>query len=340
VHESRHDFYLLPNEASTGFLPFYDTPLRPTANHRSRDDNPATWPKANEISLFAEVVGIDDNTDCNRFNIVATRAIFFPFDLFGSAGAKAGAELLADAFQELLADNKRERIATRARAYANKVRFEEYAFETLADYQDWRSQARTRIRQVIQHNEFLLWVTGNHLGALPVYDELPNETLVVQLDAHLDIYNLSDCTMELSHGNFLLHAAKPLPAIVNLGHRELLLRPEYIHKYYQAAFSAAEITLDGAGVLAKLRGLCEPTTRVIVDLDCDVFDPAYFPATPQARPFGLDPLFCLRVLDAVGSERLAGLAISEFDPARDQHDRCLETLMWLIEYVFLMKYER
>jgi agmatinase len=293
----------------------------------------------NEFSLRAVVAGVDDYTDCNRFNLVTTRAIFFPFDLFGSAGAKAGAELLADAFQELLADNKREKIATRARAYANKVRFEEYAFETLADYEDWRSQARTRIRQVFQHGEFLLWVTGNHLGALPLYDELPRDALVVQLDAHLDIYNLSDCTTELSHGNFLLHAERPLPAIVNLGHRELLLRPEYIHKHYQAAFSAAELTLDGAGVLAKLRPLCESAPRVFLDLDCDVFDPAYFPATSQARPFGLDPLFFLRVLDAIGAERLAGLAVSEFDPARDQHDRCLETLMWLIEYVLLLKYE-
>lgn len=268
-----------------------------------------------------------------------TRAIFFPFDLFGSAGAKAGAELLADAFQELLADNKRERIATRARAYANKVRFEEYAFETIADYQDWRSQARSRLRQVIGHNEFLLWITGNHLGALPLYDELPPDALVVQLDAHLDIYNLSDCTTELSHGNFLLHADRPLPRIVNLGHRELLLRPEYIAKHYEAAFSTAAMALDADGVLAKLREACAAAPRVFLDLDCDVFDPAHFPATSQARPFGLDPLCCLRVLDAIGVERLAGFAISEFDPARDRHDRCLETLMWLIEYVLLLKYE-
>src|SRR6266513_1487566 len=47
---------------------------------------------------------------------VKTSAIFFPFDLFGSAGAGAGAELLAEAFQEMLADNRRERVPTRARA--------------------------------------------------------------------------------------------------------------------------------------------------------------------------------------------------------------------------------
>jgi len=271
---------------------------------------------------------------------VTTRAIFFPFDLFGNAGTKAGAELLADAFQELLADNKRERIATRARAYANKVRFEEYSFETLADYQDWRGQGRTRVRQLLKQDEFLLWVTGNHLGALPIYDELPRDTLILQLDAHLDIYHLSDCTTELSHGNFLLHAEKPLPMVVNVGHRELLLRPEYIQKFYHANFSASALSMDSVSVLGKLRALCESVERVFLDLDCDVFDPAYFPAVAQPRPFGLNPLFVVQLLDAIGIERLSGFAISEFDPARDANDRCLETLMWLIEYVLLAKYEK
>ena len=271
---------------------------------------------------------------------MTTRAIFFPFDLFGSGGAKAGAELLADAFQEMLADNKRERIATRARAYAGKVRLEETAFETLADYQDWRNRARERVRQVFRQDEFLLWVSGNHLGALPIYDELPGDTLVVQLDAHLDIYNLSDCTSELSHGNFLLHAEKPLPRIVNVGHRELLLREEYVKKFYHECFPAVDVAKDSANVLGKLREMSAAAQRVVVDLDCDVFDPAYFPAVAQARPLGLNPLFLPCLFDAIGAERLAGLAISEFDPARDTGDRCLETLMWLIEYLLLFKYEK
>jgi arginase family enzyme len=271
--------------------------------------------------------------------IVITRAIFFPFDLFGSGGAGAGAELLADAFQESLADNKRERVATRARAYAGKVRCEEFTFATLADYQHWRDQAKARLRQVFKQDEFLLWAAGNHLGVLPMYDELPADALVLQLDAHLDIYNLSDCTAELSHGNFLLHAEKPLPRIVNIGHRELFLRPEYIRKYYEASIPASAWQADSAGVLGEVRKLCATAQRVVVDIDCDVFDPAFFPAVAQPRPFGLAPQAVLAILDAVGPERLAGLAISEFHPARDQHDRCLETLMWLIEYVLLLRYE-
>src|ERR1041385_4084042 len=172
---------------------------------------------------------------------MTARVVFFPFDLFGSAGTKAGAELIAEAFEELLDDNRHEKVATRARAYGGKVRCEEFTFKTLTEYETWQTQARQCIRKALAKKEFLLWITGNHLGALPLYEELAADptTLVLQLDAHLDIYNLTDCLPELTHGNFLLHTPE-LPAIVNVGHRELLLRPEYIRKYYRDAISAAE----------------------------------------------------------------------------------------------------
>src|SRR5438128_1935193 len=119
-----------------------------------------------------------------------TRAFFHPFDLFGSGGAAAGAQLLADAFREMLADNRREKIATRARAYAGKVHVQEFPFERMADYRDWRPQARKAIRHVLEQGDFLIWASGNHLGVLPVYEELglasrerkrpvENQTLVV-----------------------------------------------------------------------------------------------------------------------------------------------------------------
>jgi agmatinase len=187
---------------------------------------------------------------------VKTTALFFPFNLFGSGGTKAGVELLADAFEEMLADNKRERLPTRARAYANKVRFQEFTFESLADYQDWRHQARLAIREVLEREDFLLWTTGNHLGVLPLYDELaqePEDTLVLQFDAHLDIYNLSDCTSELSHGNFLLHCKGHLPPIINIGHRELLLKPEYIGNYFAQTYSAAQLAIQPEEALAQVR---------------------------------------------------------------------------------------
>jgi agmatinase len=271
-----------------------------------------------------------------------TTAFFFPFDLFGSPGASAGAELLAEAFQEMLADNKREREPTRARSYNGKVRLRQLALETLSAYQDWRPRARRALRAVLRRPEFFLWVTGNHLGVLPVYDELAGlkpKTLVIQVDAHLDIYNLSDCRAELSHGNFLLHCTRPLPAIINLGARELLLRPDYVRQHYDRAFPAAELAVDPEPALRYVRKASARAERVFIDIDCDVLDPAYFPAVTHPLPFGLSPTQLLRILDAAWSERVLGVAISEFDPGRDRNDQSLATLVWLLEYLLLRRYE-
>ncbi len=272
-----------------------------------------------------------------------TNALFFPFDLFGSSGTKAGVELLADAFKEIIEDNKRERLPTRARAYANKVRFQEFTFETLEDYKDWRHQARLALGEALERGDSLLWTTGNHLGVLPLYDELaqnPEETLVIQFDAHLDIYHLSDCTKELSHGNFLLHCEGHLPPIINLGHRELLLKPDYIGNYFQRVYSASELMIAPEEALAQVREAAQGARRVVIDVDCDVFDPAYFPGSAHPQPFGLSPQLFLRFLDAAWSGHVQVVALSEFDPAKDEHDRSLSTLVWLFEYLLLRWHEK
>jgi agmatinase len=274
---------------------------------------------------------------------VKTSVVIFPFDLFGGGGAAAGAQLLADAVREMLADNAREKQPTRAQAYRDHVKLKEFTFETMADYGDWRGQAQQAARQAWRKRDFLIWITGNHLGVLPVYEELtrhPGENVVIQLDAHLDVYNLSDCTTELSHGNFLLHLGGPLPSIINLGHRELLLRSDYVRKYYRRAYSASELAIDPGPAIAQVRSACVEAQRVFLDIDCDVFDPAYFPGVSHGQPFGLSPLLVLRLLDAAWSERVVGVALSEFEPGRDQRDQSLATLAWLVEYLLLRRYEK
>jgi len=275
-----------------------------------------------------------------RLRFVNTSAVFFPFDLFGSAGARLGAELLADAFREMLADNRRERLATRALAYQKHVRMRELPCETLVDYEHWRRRGRQAVRTAWRKGDFLLWVTGNHLGALPVYDELAgSDALVIQLDAHLDIYNLSDCTDELSHGNFLLHCDGELPRLMNVGCRELLLRPEYVGKYYHWTCPAPDLATNPEAALRKVHKASQSASRVFIDIDCDVLDPAYFPAVSHPLPFGLTPTLLLRFLDAAWSDRVVGVALSEFDPGRDSNDRSLATLVWLLEWLLLKRYE-
>ncbi len=267
--------------------------------------------------------------------------VFFPFDLFGSSGSGAGVALLADELREIFADNRRERVPTRAQCYTDHVRLREFHFETLDAYTDWRRQGRQAVRQVLRQSDFLFWITGNHLGALPVYDELAGseDTLVVQLDAHLDIHHFRDCTTELSHGNFLLHCEGKLPPLINLGHRDLLLMPDYIDRYYRRTISAAELVIDPEPALDELRRTSRAAQRVFIDVDCDVFDPLWFPAVAQPVPFGLHPAMLLRLVDAIWSPHVAGMLLSEFDPGRDHNDQSLATLVWLIEYLLLRIHE-
>jgi arginase family enzyme len=273
---------------------------------------------------------------------VKTSVVCFPFDLFGSAGAGAGVSLLADELREVLADNRRETVPTRAAAYTEHVRLREHHFTTLDDYAGWRKQGRQAARQALRQGDFLVWLTGNHLGALPVYDELSHaedSVLVVQLDAHLDVHHFRDCAAEPTHGNFLLHCDGPLPPLINAGHRDLLLPPDYVARYYRQVYSAAELAVNPEPALAEIRRAAGEATRVFLDLDCDVFDAAFFPAVSQPVPFGLAPPDVLRLVDAAWSEKVAGVIVSEFDPGRDQQDRGLATLVWLLEHLLLRRYE-
>jgi arginase family enzyme len=272
-----------------------------------------------------------------------TAAVIFPFDLFGSGGAGAGAALIGDELREILADNRRETVPTRARTYSRHVHIEQFAFDTQKSYETWRADGRKAARNVLGNGEFLLWIAGNHLGALPVYDELSasrSETVVIQFDAHLDIHHFADCTSELSHGNFLLHCTGPLPTLINAGHRELLLTPKYIDGYFRQCFSSAELAVDVRSAHEAIAAAAAAANRVFIDIDCDVFDPAFFPGVCEPVPFGIEPRLLLSLLESVPPVKLAGVMISEFHPGRDANDRSLSTLIWLIEYLLLRKYEK
>src|SRR5947209_3559334 len=239
-----------------------------------------------------------------------TTAVAFPFDLFGSAGTGAGAQLLADALREMLADARRETQPARSHAYRGRLRLKEFAFETLGELAGWREQARRAAHRALARDGFLLWLAGNHLGVLPVYEALGAGSVVIQLDAHLDIYNLSDCTAEPSHGNFLLHAATPLPTVVNVGHRDLFLPADHVRAHYRETFPASEVAARPDHVAGRVAELARAAGRLWVDIDCDVFDPAYFPAVAQPLPFGLAPAYLLRLLEALWSPALCGISVS------------------------------
>jgi agmatinase len=266
---------------------------------------------------------------------MSIKAIVFPFDLFGSAGTGAGAQLLGDALEEMLVDAKREAQPARSHAFRDSVRLEEFLFDNLSDCHSWKKTARRAVGAARQSLDRVLFLAGNHLGVLPIYEELGRDALVLQFDAHLDIFNLTDSTEEPSHGNFLLHAEGPMPTIVNVGSRDLFLPQEHSGKHFRGILSAESIARDADKVVAQLTLLCKKAKSIWIDIDCDVFDPAYFPAVQNPLPMGLSPAFVLRVLSTLWSDKIAGVSLSEFDPGRDRNDQSLGTLIWLMEWCLL-----
>src|SRR5262245_30443853 len=114
-----------------------------------------------------------------------------PFSQFGNQGTQAGAELLADSVREMLADNQQEKRPHRASAYEPYVRINELSLTTNEELANWQERVRTVIAKSIKKGEFLLWIGGNHLSALPLYEEsaLHERSMVLQFDAHLDVYH-------------------------------------------------------------------------------------------------------------------------------------------------------
>jgi agmatinase len=259
----------------------------------------------------------------------------FPFDQFGGAGTGAGAQLLGDAVREILDDTDQETRPCRADCLRGQVEIREFAFDTMPKLASWRRTGRPAARKALKDRDFLVWLGGNHLSVLPVLEELGREALVVQFDAHLDVYSFHDTTTELSHGNFLKHFETQRPRLINVGHRDLFLTPSEVAETFEAVYPAVEVATDPIRVIAELRRRAESAKRVWIDLDCDALDPAAMPAVQEPLPFGLAPAAFLQVFEAVWSEKVVGLSVSEFDPGRDTRDTGLNLLGWFLEFVLL-----
>jgi arginase family enzyme len=266
---------------------------------------------------------------------VQSNVIVFPFELFGNGGTGAGAQLLADAVREILDDTQEETRPCRADCLRDTVRVHEFAFETPQQVADWRKTGRQIARRHLKAGNFLLWLGGNHLSVLPVLEELGPTTLVVQFDAHLDMYAFHDTTSELSHGNYLRHFKTRRPRLVNIGHRDLFIPPTEIATIFEATFSAVDVALRPDAVASAVRTLAAGASQVWIDLDSDVFDPAAMPAVQQPLPFGLAPPVFLKLMAAAWAGNVRGLSISEFSPGHDQRDTGLNLLGWLLEFVLL-----
>jgi agmatinase len=261
-------------------------------------------------------------------------AVVLPFDAFGSAGTAAGAQLLADVLLEAKEDAA-EAPESRVAQYTQGLVIAELELNTLERLQEWREEAASHLYFNDRSPRFTAWLTGNHLGVLPVLEGLTSQDLVVQLDAHFDCYDLPDTETELSHGNFLCELGEARPKIMHIGSRDLFVPHAEVREWVDAIHPAEECHADFEAVLSALKAHVKKAKRVWLDLDTDALDPAFAPGVVQPMPFGLTPAQLWRIFDTLAGPKLCGLSISEFSPGHDRQDTTLQLLAWFLERVLL-----
>ena len=264
----------------------------------------------------------------------------FPFDQFGSAGTSQGAMALADITREIRRESRREQQPCRTQALKGRLHIQEMAFTRPRHYRYWRERGKRWFRQSLQRYPFILWIGGNHLSVLPVLEQMPPQTLILQFDAHLDVHNFDDTFDTLSHGNYWRFLTEPRPQVVHLGHRDLFVLAEEARHFFTTVYSAIDIAVRLPEVTAELQQRVLQASRVWIDIDVDVFDPSVCPAVQHPLPFGLTATTFWPLWQAIWNDKVLGVSVSEFDPGRDVRDQSLHMLGWFLEHLLLQAVQR
>ena len=108
--------------------------------------------------------------------------------------------------------------------------------------------------------------------------------------------------------------------------------------FYRTMSRAAELAVDPARLCATSGTSCPPAVSLHRHR-LRLLRPALFSRLGEPLPFGISPQLLLRFLDATWSERGRRGDVG-VRSGRDCHDQSLATLVWLVEYVLLKRYEK
>ena len=271
------------------------------------------------------------------------RVVFWPFALFGNPGGEAGVEMLHEALVASLEEAALEP-TSRQHALARDAEVELRPFLDEEAFVGWRAEIGREFKASLGRGEFPVFVGGNHLTALPVYQayaDMDARVCIVSFDAHLDAYALAGAQETVHHGNFLLHLARgPRLSIVNVGHRDLILGPERVREFFDRDWPVEAIAARPLeALLGELRDHLAGHDLVHVDIDVDVLDPSVLRAVGTPMPCGLSTQQLLAILAGIWSPKIAGVTLSEFNGALDADGSGRHVVAFLLEWLLLKRTE-
>ncbi|MBX3120019.1 MAG: agmatinase family protein [Fimbriimonadaceae bacterium] len=169
---------------------------------------------------------------------------------------------------------------------------------------------------------------------------LPLERVgVVTLDAHLDLRDTKDGLMNGNPIRALLDDGLPGKNVVQIGIQDFANSAAY-HRVAKDAgiciVSMQEAVAQGIGkaVGAAFEQLAERVDAIYFDLDIDVLDRAFSPATPGARPGGLTPTQLFEAAYEAGKHpKVKVMDLVEIDPTKDINDvTCLTAATCILHF--------
>lgn len=179
---------------------------------------------------------------------------------------------------------------------------------------------RTGVESALKHEGPLILLGGDNSITRPAVRALADTSLLT-FDAHLD---LRDTRQGLTNGNpvrALLDDGFPGDRIVQIGIQSFANSPEYAQIAREAGIRVVTAEqVHQRGIAAAVHEAIQSFTTgaIYVDLDIDVLDRAFVPASPGARPGGLMPWQLRQAARICGaSPKVRAIDIVEIDPTQD-----------------------
>jgi formiminoglutamase len=149
---------------------------------------------------------------------------------------------------------------------------------------------------------------------------------LLTLDAHFDLRTLEGGLRNGNPVRALLADGLPGENILQIGIQSFANSPAYFQVAKDAGidvFPVEQVTEEGIEVILEraLHQLARKVEVIYVDLDLDVMDRAFAPATAGARPGGLTPLDIRRAAYLCGAHpKVRVMDLVEIDPTRDSNE--------------------
>jgi formiminoglutamase len=185
------------------------------------------------------------------------------------------------------------------------------------------------VRQALANADAVVLLGGDNSITRPAVHAMHSDLRrcgLLTLDAHLDLRTLDDGLRNGNPVRALLKDGLPGENIVQIGIQSFANSAAYFQIAEDAGIAVIpveQVAAEGVERVVEraLHELAHRVEMIYVDLDLDVMDRAFAPATAGARPGGLTPLDIRRAAYLCGAHpKVRAIDLVEMDPTRDSND--------------------